>query len=468
MGVDGPPVVACPSGRIVKTGVRKGLPYEVTYARPSSYADIIEDRYNLEKWIQRQIIAGLVADESLRSELDGLDAARADDVIRRAKLAAGSALAADRGTLIHSFTEDNDEGRDVVARLESGDTLGMTADQIGSLLNDWRSLIDAADLEVLAVEMLVVNDQHRAAGSLDRIVRLRKSLAFNLDGEVVVLPAGLVVVGDIKTGKMFSVDTRTGEREVTRYGRGYAVQIYLYATGVAYDPDAYARSAMPWVVSDRWALILHLDAAGTMCGVPSPPSLILVDLAAGKVGAELALGARQFAAVAPFSSVQVPVPVEPVSMTPAEVLATMPTAPDEGDDTTGELWDRTWDLMQDAYRALSSDDRAVIGSVITEAQRAGVAFHASAGRTLRRFELYRGLIELAAGNALDTKGDLLRLMVSRILGSDSPLFPAVTVGHAVGSLDAAAAAEFAVLASQIVGRALVVADVNGVERLVAA
>ena len=103
-------------------------------------------------------------------------AAIADAVIVEAKRLAKASLAADRGTHMHHATEDDDSDRDWLHRAEHGETLSLPTHVQAAMLEAWRLMLVAYDLEVVEIEQAVVHDGYRQAGRLDRIAVLRRAV----------------------------------------------------------------------------------------------------------------------------------------------------------------------------------------------------------------------------------------------------------------------------------------------------
>lgn len=290
--VKGVPKVDHPT-EMLKDGSR---PKRVQYRRPSGFGKQIESTYNLQKWGERQEALGFALDFNLLKRaatlLEGDRDSKAwkdeaDKVVVAAKQAAKAWIAADRGTHSHGLAEDDDEGRDVIGRIEHGESLGLASDVQRALVAEWRAMLERNGLEILAVEFACVNDHYKAAGTGDRIARLTKSLRFRLiTGEIIELAAGAVVVLDLKTGQR-----RLDNADVVMYWQSYAVQVAIYAGGCLYDPETDTRTPYPWPVDQEWALIAHLDVLGAMDGRPSC-ELVLVDLKAGRAAADLCVAAR--------------------------------------------------------------------------------------------------------------------------------------------------------------------------------
>ena len=133
-----------------------------------------------------------------------------------------------------------------------------------------------------------------------------------------------------------------------------------------------------------------------------------------------------------------PAPADTIA-TPSEIAATL-ADPDEGDQADPNAIA----ALQRAYGALSDGPRMWIGRLTTEAQRSSVPFHLKDTPTVRRFEIVRGLVLLAAGGTVDD--DDLRELVAASGVGDAALFPSVAVGHVVGSMSVGEAALFARMA----------------------
>lgn len=334
----GAPMVADPSGELVKSGERKGQPKTLTYGRASSAGERIEDTYNLTKWLERRVALGIavrlrsntISDDELGDllalEVDSPEwKEAADKVVVRAKEAAQTSLAADRGTHVHALTEDHDAGAVWLTRAQAGEDLGIGADVQAALVDAWRRLLDECGFEVLASEARVVHDGWRLAGTLDRVVRLTKDLT-TTTGQV--FTAGTVLVLDIKTGGM----------KLDYWGK-YAPQIAAYAGGVPYDPETDTRGTWPFEIDQQWGLIAHIPVADILATGRCDISLVPVDLEAGRHAAELCVAAKAwgnrrdiFGAPLPVVTAEV-VRDEAPAGGPAWVF---PTPPDPFDGINGE------------------------------------------------------------------------------------------------------------------------------------
>jgi hypothetical protein len=97
--------------------------------------------------------------------------------------------------------------------IERAAELGISADILHEIAEGYVAFRKAHGLTAVHIEVKCVNDEHRVAGTIDRIDRT---------------PDGRHVIGDIKTGGV-----------VTRVST--AVQLALYAGSLPYDADTETR-----------------------------------------------------------------------------------------------------------------------------------------------------------------------------------------------------------------------------------
>jgi hypothetical protein len=218
------------------------------YARWSSYGDVLEDRYNLEKWKVRTAAVGLADRDDLLLSVAAHrdDKRKLDSLCEQAREAAKGTSAATTGTALHKLTEAVDAG-EVLPTLPPSAAADLAAYKAAT-----------AGLDVVAVERFVVNDDIEAAGTFDRIVEVD----------------GTRYVADIKTG-----DVKWGIGKI-------AVQLAGYARSVAYDPADGTRTDLD-VDQDR-ALVIHLPQGEATC------SLLWVDIVAGWDGVLMARQVREW------------------------------------------------------------------------------------------------------------------------------------------------------------------------------
>lgn len=219
----------------------------VAYTRCTTYVGVLEDTYNLSKWMQRQVALGL----SLRPDLIGMVHAKQDDknalnaVCQDAMEAAKASAAANTGTAIHALTEQVDTG-------------GNLADLPADFRPDVEAYLRATrHLAHEHIETFCVLDELKIGGTPDRISRC---------------PDGRLRIVDLKTG---SVD----------YGIGkIAMQLAVYAHSMLYDLETGERREID--VDLEVGYVVHVPA-GT-----GTSRLLEVDIAAGWEAVQVATQVR--------------------------------------------------------------------------------------------------------------------------------------------------------------------------------
>lgn len=528
---NGTPYVADPTGALTKpkTKADPGHVKRLAYGRPSGFGKLIEDMYSIQKWSERQLCLGFALDpwtlvpKALALIVDDYDTEEwrsdADGVVVATKRVAKAGIAAERGTHAHELTEDDDNDRDIITRIEAGEELGLDETVQRSLVQAWRDMLERDGLEILAVEAAVVHDGYRQAGTLDRIARLTRPLRFTLHGgEIVDLPAGTVLILDIKSGKR-----RRRGNGTAMYWQSYAVQVAVYAGAVPYDVDTDTRGTWPFEIDQHWAVIAHLDVLAAIDGTPSC-DLVLVDIEAGRRAADLCLAAKHWASEhTVFSVSQLDAPqstpattVEPATekacvaleAEPDSVAPLSPTTAVVAPVTTGEVsqdrsyepalapspvdrlalvdarnqlnnnpdqgadlsvgFDELWDQLRVLYNTLDPAAHKWRSELVNTAMRRNVPFHAQALMTERTYMINKGLITFAVSieaTSPKDRDELLRALLALVIG-DVALYLGVDIGHALGSLDRDMAERFADLVDTFNGPGLAgYLDDTGVFRL---
>jgi hypothetical protein len=229
----------------------KALPY----TRSSSAAKTIEDTFNLELWMRRNIVYGMAHDTSLiartlaipggPSDWDQKQKKAINDICEAAAQVAQASKAADIGTALHAMVEQVNLGHSVDAGIYAAD------------LDAYRWAISQMGWQIHPdhVECRMVCDPLQMAGTCDMLVQ-------NDDGEY--------FVADLKTSS--SVDYG---------GLGWSAQLAAYAHSDIYSPLLNARLETP-VINKQIGYIVHLPAGQGVCTIHQ------VDLVKGYAAAELA------------------------------------------------------------------------------------------------------------------------------------------------------------------------------------
>ena len=254
-GAGGEPLITMPDGKRVR------------YARTSSLGDTLDEKSGLNNWKvakameglgrQPELVAKVIAAspyEDHRSEWTSLR----EDAIQAGR----GSWKADMGTAVHAMSErwerepDWDPGPPFREALEA-----------------YTRVKDSLGLISQLFECNIVNDEFRIGGTADRLYELTEPLLTPTDE---VLPAGTLIIGDLKTGSSLEYSMP-----------GYAIQLAGYAGGSLYDVVTNTRVPTP-SINQRWSVIMHLDVESAEC------EFVWVDLTVGRFGAALANEVREW------------------------------------------------------------------------------------------------------------------------------------------------------------------------------
>jgi hypothetical protein len=216
----------------------------IAYTRVSTMAKALDDLNNLMAWKQRKTAVGLLRRPDLMTRVAGVVANGNDDVdwavkkdlnriCEEACEAAGASTGRSAGTGFHSLTEAIDKGDEPLFVPE--------ADK--PRLEAYREA--TAGYEPLEIELFVVNDDIRCAGTFDRLYRC---------------PDGRVRVADLKSGK-----------SEADYPLATATQIATYAHGWRYFPNEDGTADRLRIHEDldlTEGLLIHLPASGGCRVIP--------------------------------------------------------------------------------------------------------------------------------------------------------------------------------------------------------
>jgi len=379
------------------------------YTRPTTIADTLDDRHNLELWMQRQVILGLVDRPDLVAKAattDANDKAALNKVASEARDAAGSSAAATMGTAIHAAVETVNRG---------GDAPAMFAEQIAA----YRAALDTfgATVDTDHVEQFCVNEPVGAAGTFDMRINI----------------GGTWYIADLKTGS--SVDYS---------GRSFAVQLAIYAGATSYYDVATDTHSAPAPVDQERAVIVHLPAHGTDC------TLHWLDIAAGREALKHALWTRAWrrrndlltnvVAAVPDNTDVIKKPVaRKKAERPARTRgnATPKIAP-VADGSDIPEWRREGDLVDmtlvEEVRARSLQiDTDLLHLWVKEASDAGVPFGMGGGsHTERRYRIACAALAICEQ---DVNPDYARAVLACVHGDDAHK-PTNTIGSLLGHLSA--------------------------------
>ena len=236
----------------------------VGYTRVSTLSGALDDSSGLIDWSAANAAIGVVRNRSVFAQLSAIASAHRDPwnvpeakkqlkpLVARAQQSAGSDDASGLGTAFHELTEMIDNGQEPE----------FIPEQFKPWIEKYREAM--ADWEVLDCEPFVVCDELQSAGSLDRLMRHRKS--------------GQVLVGDVKTGK-----------SDPQYPLKVSVQVAAYAHSERYDQATGKRTPLHPDIDLTAGVLIHapVRSARPRC------TLYPLDLVAGWELAKLAVRVRE-------------------------------------------------------------------------------------------------------------------------------------------------------------------------------
>ena len=224
----------------------------VAYSRCTSYIDVLEDKFQLQRWMQRMVALGLASRPDLLLSVSAHreDKKQLDKVCEDAREAAAASAAATTGTALHALTELIDRGQELPA--------GLPANVLASL-DAYKAA--TACLKAVHIEQFCVQDHLKIGGTPDRIVEFE----------------GSRYIADIKTGSI-----EWGALKI-------AMQLSVYSRSQNYDHATGTRT--PHGADVNRGIIIHLpavdDPADATC------TLHWVDLEAGNHAVNVAKQVRE-------------------------------------------------------------------------------------------------------------------------------------------------------------------------------
>ena len=236
------------------------------YSRDSSYAKVLDDEKALESWRMWKSMTGVARSKGLAAEVN---ACKDDDriqkeVLRNKALDKGDASEkADMGVALHAMTVRAEDVTDVDFD---------PPEQYVADLDAYRDALATYGLVSEMIEVHLVNDDFRAAGTADRIFRSTLPL---IAPDGTRIEPGDLILADLKTGKLdFGLPN-------------YCVQAFLYGSSKLYDVVTERRLATPPIRQD-WCLLIHLPVGKATCTV------LWCSMQIGRHGAEMARDVKEW------------------------------------------------------------------------------------------------------------------------------------------------------------------------------
>ena len=240
---------------------------QLRYARNSSLGDTLDEKSALNNWLVSKAMEGMGRQPELVAKVIAVtpydDHKPAWTKLREEAIQAGRGAAkADIGTAVHSMSE----------RWEQEPNFDP-GEPYRSALTAYSACMTHLGLISQLFECQIVNDVLKIAGTADRLFELGLPL---LTPTNEILPAGTLVIGDLKTGESLEYSIP-----------GFSVQMAGYAGGSLYDVVNNVRMPTP-TIHQRWGIIMHLNVEKGSC------EMLWVDLEVGRYGAHLANEVREW------------------------------------------------------------------------------------------------------------------------------------------------------------------------------
>jgi hypothetical protein len=243
------------------------------YTRVTTVAKTLDDGAGLIAWKASMAVQGALLRRGLRARWETLLAtysapwyagdevkAECKRLVEECADAGGASDRREQGTSLHAITALVDQGR----------TPSHLGDEVEADVKAYVEGLAGAGIKLVGdVELTVVLDEERVAGTFDRLVKVP---GFDLP-----------LILDLKTGADLSYSWPSFAVQLAAYSRGDAI----YRQGPAADGSQDERLPMP-AVDQGHGLIAHLPAGGARL------ELYLVDLRAGWEAFEASLWVREW------------------------------------------------------------------------------------------------------------------------------------------------------------------------------
>lgn len=477
--------------------VPPGKSKPVGYTRATTVAKTLDDGGGLLPWKATLAMTGLMRRQGLRGKFEALMSQHPDkgpwygstDSKKQAKKlveqcaeAGGSADRADLGTALHSIVEQINKGQAPL----------MVQPETQADIDAYRAATEDMIIDARFCELVVVLDEWRIAGSPDM---LRVTVP-GLDEDV---------VADLKTGDNLDYSWQSIAVQMA----GYANADNVYVQGDADDGSEDERLSMPPISKDV-GLVIHLPAGQARCDLytvdlasgwkafqrsmwtrdwrknktlakpfqvapgavpPSPveqaaASDLPPDAAVGNAAADGDVSRRRqlldryhalpevdrkrFDARKPnnpnLNAVEKLLDEVGRRHEPPDPPPTTTPSPGEGD----SLREADIDALERRFNQLNEEAKVWTGALVAQGNK-GHSWRIKRAPTVRRFELYRGVLALAEWMWFDDEDvispdDIVCAIVDFVIGNDATLSTLFAPGQTLGTLDADEAAKFAQVA----------------------
>lgn len=188
-----------------------------SWTRVTTFAKVLDDTNNLQKWMGRMIVKGLADDDTLIVEAQDTsidDFNKLNRIADKAKDNAGANDAASNGTAIHTLTE----------RIDRGENPRIPA-KWKKHLEGYKRLKEMSGLEFPPeyIERVVVVPELQVAGTFDRVCIVKQDMTVEVGGKLIKLKKGEAVVGDVKSNKRLDYAQLSIAVQLATYSRAKSV-----------------------------------------------------------------------------------------------------------------------------------------------------------------------------------------------------------------------------------------------------
>lgn len=254
-------------GRYKVTHPDTGKP--VKWTRATTFAKSISNTFALNKYDQRLVLLGATMRPDIRDRAHGkhvrADKDLLDALATDLRSAAGSGVAANKGTTVHGFTEAVDHAWHTPAGPMS--VLDKVPPEYQVIVGTYIHLLKHHGLEPIPylTEFTTAVKQFQVAGTSDNCYKVTKPLTVKTARGDVLLAPGEYVIGDKKSGRSLEF----AQREI-------AIQLGTYAQGLntsgrfdwetrTWDPDPLGGAKVRTDVG----LVVHLPVDDDATDQPS-------------------------------------------------------------------------------------------------------------------------------------------------------------------------------------------------------
>lgn len=217
----------------------------VAYTRCTTFIDCLEDKFNLQKWMQRMVALGLASRPDLLLSVSAHreDKRQLDKICEDAREAAAASAAATTGTALHALTELIDRGQPLPEGLPANVLASLKAYEAAT-----------ADLKATHIETFCVQDTLKVGGTPDRVVKYGKARY------IADIKTGSIEWGALKIAMQLAIYARSHTYDIATGGRGdhdadreRGLIIHLPAV----EDPADARCDLHWIdLKEGWNAVL--------------------------------------------------------------------------------------------------------------------------------------------------------------------------------------------------------------------